>query len=285
MLDSRTMSEMLDDLKTTEEKYSFLLKKGFSLSQIQAILEKGASPDRRKTSRSETFAYHEKPVAQSTVTQTPEQIASSLLPAKEKQITPYTAQPTTKSPIKLNSNPSSTQFATIVGVFGSILLGVGLITLVSANWQGLSNEIKVLLLLGIMVFLQVLGFAIRMGKGMIHFGNAIMISGLFAFGANIFLISQIYNLSVDWADGFLYWFIGSSFVALLLNSRMIHTFCLGLLAIIGLGSGVTTASFQYRPYNTIAQYSSLALIAVACFVATMLVLQAKKHSNPSSTIL
>jgi uncharacterized membrane protein len=53
---------------------------------------------------------------------------------------------------------ASDRFITILIGVGSVLLGLGLITLVAANWQALSREFRVVLLLSLFLGVNISGF-------------------------------------------------------------------------------------------------------------------------------
>jgi len=104
---------------------------------------------------------------------------------------------------------SGITFLKVVSVLGAILVGVGVISLVAANWQEMTDTTKItLILLGIILAYSAGGY-VRFYKDMVYSGDALLLLGNIIFGAGIFLIGQIYNLQVEWPDGFMLWTLGS----------------------------------------------------------------------------
>jgi uncharacterized membrane protein len=108
---------------------------------------------------------------------------------------------------------SNNGFIAVVITFGCILLGLGVITFVAANWQVWSKPIKVCILLGFFIVTNIVGFYTwqratenwqsRLGQGLLLVGSLIL-------GANIGLMSQmfhqtgaVYQLYLIWGSGVL----------------------------------------------------------------------------------
>ena len=119
----------------------------------------------------------------------------------------------------------------LIGV-GSILLGLGVITFVAANWQAVSRELKFTLLLTLFFVVNISGFYLfrqpnqlnqrqhRLGKGLLLLGAVIL-------GANMALLAQMFHISGSSYQLFLSWGLGV--LAMAYSLRL--TF-LGLLAIL-----------------------------------------------------
>ena len=135
------------------------------------------------------------------------------------------------------------RFITILVGLGSILLGLGVITFVAANWQVWPRELKVTLLLSLFIAVNVAGFYLwkrpvietrhgtflhqqqQLGQGLLLFGSLIL-------GANMALMSQMFHINRSGYELFLSWGLGVLAMAysLRLNS-------LGVLAILLIGLG------------------------------------------------
>ncbi|VXD22300.1 conserved membrane hypothetical protein [Planktothrix serta PCC 8927] len=110
---------------------------------------------------------------------------------------------------------ASSRFVMILIGLGSILLGLGVITFVAANWQDWSKVVKVILLLSLFIGVNAAGFYLwkqpsesfqvgrkrRLGEGLLLFGALIL-------GANIALMGQIFHQSGSPYELFLVWGIG-----------------------------------------------------------------------------
>ena len=92
-------------------------------------------------------------------------------------------------------------------VFGSIMVGAGILLFVAAHWDDLSPAQRFLL-----VLTMIAGFHIAAGALMPRLrvlGIALHAVGTVALGAGIFLAGQIFNLQEHWPGGILLWAIGA----------------------------------------------------------------------------
>ena len=130
---------------------------------------------------------------------------------------------------------ASNRFVAILLGLGGILLGLGIITFVAANWQAWSREIKVTLLLFLFMSTNVTGFFLwryppqqwqhRLGQGLLLLGALIL-------GANLGLISQMFHLGGPVYQLFLVWGLGVTAMAYGLRITS-----LGVMAVILVGIG------------------------------------------------
>jgi uncharacterized membrane protein len=127
------------------------------------------------------------------------------------------------------------RFVGIVVSLGSILLGFSAITFVAANWQVLSRELKLLLLLGLFVGVNIAGFYLyrkpsslqnSRGDWQPRLGQSLLLLGALILGANLALIGQIFH-SGSTADLGLLWGLG-----VLLMAYSLRLTSLGVLAIL-----------------------------------------------------
>lgn len=107
--------------------------------------------------------------------------------------------------------------ATVVGMFGGLLVGLGVIAFVSANWQ----EIPRVGRLGLLAAALALSYG---AAGMLDRRNlrvfaevALLVAGL-VFAATIALVGQSYHLSGEFADAIVLWLIGVFAAAALTGS-------------------------------------------------------------------
>lgn len=131
------------------------------------------------------------------------------------------------------------RFIVILISLGSILLGLSAITFVAANWQAISRELKLLLLLLLLVGVNAAGFYLwrhptltdrrqwqqRLGQGLLLLGALIL-------GANLALVGQLFHINGATAELCLIW--GLAVLAMAYSLRLSS---LGVLAIglIGIG--------------------------------------------------
>lgn len=110
------------------------------------------------------------------------------------------------------------QFTTVLISLGGILLGLGVITFVAANWTVWSREVKVILLMVTFLAINTIGFYLWRSpakNGLQKLGAALLLLGGLTLGANISLVSQmfhqtgeLYQLCLVW--GLAVWLMGLS---------------------------------------------------------------------------
>ena len=98
---------------------------------------------------------------------------------------------------------------------GSILIGLGIITFVAANWQELSRNIKVIILLSLLISINTTGFYFwrELSSSRHRLGNGLLILGALILGANMGLIGQLFHSSSPFYELLLAWGIGILFMA------------------------------------------------------------------------
>ncbi|MBW4665716.1 MAG: DUF2157 domain-containing protein [Chroococcus sp. CMT-3BRIN-NPC107] len=105
---------------------------------------------------------------------------------------------------------SRNQFVGVLIGLGSILIGLGVITFVAANWQELSKNAKVLLLLSLFITVNVTGFYIwrKSNDSSQRLGTGLLILGALILGANMALMGQIYQVNNPFYELMLAWGVG-----------------------------------------------------------------------------
>ncbi|WP_414573983.1 DUF2157 domain-containing protein [Nostoc sp. CCY 9925] len=126
------------------------------------------------------------------------------------------------------------RFIAIVVAIGSILLCLGIITFVAANWQSGSREVKFILLMSLFFATAITGFytwrkreAKKPQPSKRLLGEGLLILSAFILGANLLLMAQMFNISGSISQLFLAWGFG---VAVLAYSLFLNS--LGILSII-----------------------------------------------------
>jgi uncharacterized membrane protein len=115
----------------------------------------------------------------------------------------------------------------ILATFGSIVTGLGVILLIAANWDTISDMTKTLLMIGATGIAYLLGYYfsyIHTSYG--KTGQALMLLGSLLYGASILLLGQIYNLGGTFASALLVWTLPVLLLAY--ASRFITLFFLGI---------------------------------------------------------
>jgi uncharacterized membrane protein len=127
------------------------------------------------------------------------------------------------------------RFTLILLGLGSVLLGLGIITFVAANWQVWSREWKVILLLSGFVGINAAGFYLwrrPTERWQRRLGQGLLLLGALVLGANMALMSQLFHQSGLLYQLFIVWGLGVLAMAYSLRLTL-----LGILAqlLIGLG--------------------------------------------------
>ena len=126
------------------------------------------------------------------------------------------------------------RFVMILMGLGSILIGLGVITFVAANWQALPREGKVTLLLSLFIGVNVAGFYLwrRPQGGQQRFGHGLLLLGALLLGANMGLMGQMFHIDKPFYELLLAWGVG-----VLAMAYSLRLTSLGVLSIILIGLG------------------------------------------------
>ena len=120
-------------------------------------------------------------------------------------------------------------------LLGALLLGMGAITFIAANWQQLNGLTRLLIGLGGLYANTGLLFVVdRQQPGHWLFHGLVLLL-VILFGANIMLIAQTFHINAHWPNGILLWSLGAVVIALLLNSQLAMAAAL-LLSMLWSGS-------------------------------------------------
>ncbi len=107
--------------------------------------------------------------------------------------------------------------AAVLSMLAAVLLGFAVMSFVGANWQDMSKLLRIGLLFAAL-WAATLGAGAFFQRGMDGFGHAAAMLGSAIFGANIMLISQMYNMDGNAPDAVLVWAAGALLSGLLLRS-------------------------------------------------------------------
>jgi uncharacterized membrane protein len=112
---------------------------------------------------------------------------------------------------------ASNRFISILLGVGGILLGLGAITFVAANWQQWSREFRVFLLLSLLVAINAAGYYLWQWpapqRGQHRLGHGLLLTGALILGANLALMSQMFHQSGATYVLYLVWSFGVGIMA------------------------------------------------------------------------
>jgi len=105
-----------------------------------------------------------------------------------------------------------------LGVMGAVLLGAGVIAFFAANWSAMAKLAKLAVLFGGM-WAAYGAAGVLTARGSRAIGQALLLLAVILFGANIFLVAQIYHIDSHYPNGILMWSLGALLVAWLMDSQ------------------------------------------------------------------
>jgi hypothetical protein len=127
------------------------------------------------------------------------------------------------------------RLATTITVLGSILVGVGVLLFIASNWSEIPRWGKLALIFTGMLSSYGAGYYLRYeAESYPKAGAALIFVGSMVFGAGIFLIAQIYHITVHYPNGPLMWGLAVLPLAYLLRLRSILSLSL-LVLLVWLG--------------------------------------------------
>ncbi len=162
---------------------------------------------------------------------------------------------------EVRTKAGSGRLITVVSVLGSILVGLGIILFVASNWHVIPKIGKLALLFGTMIGTYGAGYYMRcVRQNYAKVGASLIFLGTIVFGANIYLIAQIYNISVHYPNGELLWVLGTLPLAYVLRFRTILILAL-INLLIWLGMEANFWLHEPHYYSSVAAFIPLYLAA------------------------
>jgi uncharacterized membrane protein len=151
--------------------------------------------------------------------------------------------------------------AAILGVLGALLIGLGVIAFVAANWETMPRVYRFGTLIGTLAIAYLVAGLLR-SHGLRVFSEAALLLAGLVFAAAIALIGQTYHLSGDFADAVMLWEAGMIAAAVLAGSPVLAT-----LAMLGAGYWAWLGVIEA---GAIPHWPSLVVILIGGIVATWL---------------
>lgn len=111
----------------------------------------------------------------------------------------------------------------LIAVLGSILVGIGVLLIVGANWEEIPHLLRLVLLLGSIGVCYRLGYELAYERRTaVAGGTALLLLGSLLYGSSIFLIAQMYHVGGHGGEqqGLIYWVAGVLPLAYVLRSRL-----------------------------------------------------------------
>jgi uncharacterized membrane protein len=95
---------------------------------------------------------------------------------------------------------------TTISILGAILVGVGVILFIASNWSAIPSWGRLFIVFSSMLASYGFGFYLRYeARNYPRVGASLILLGSLIFGAGMFLIAQIYHITVHYPNGPLLW--------------------------------------------------------------------------------
>ncbi len=163
---------------------------------------------------------------------------------------------------EIEEKAGSNKLITTISILGAILVGIGFILFIASNWSEIPRVGKLGIIFGAMLISYIFGFYLRYErKNYPKIGASLILLGTIIFGAGIFLIAQIYNITVHYPNGPLMWGLAILPLAYLLRFKSVLTLAL-LVLCIWLGMELT--------FHIADDYSYIKMVVVFFMSGVML---------------
>ena len=133
----------------------------------------------------------------------------------------------------------------------ALLVGAGVLLLISFNWEGLHTAAKLLLIFGTILGTYYGAFRLRQ-REMIGLSNVLFFLGAFFYGCGIMLIGQMFHLSGHPTDAVWWWALGVLPLAVCLESLLLHAL---VVALLGMWCGGEILGFGNLGLNLLFRWS------------------------------
>jgi uncharacterized membrane protein len=151
--------------------------------------------------------------------------------------------------------------AGVVGTIGAVLIGLGVLAFVGANWEAMPRLYRFGLLIAALAIAYIFA-GVFLSRGFRVFSEAALLVAGLVFAASIALIGQTYHMAGDFQGALMLWEAGMIGAAVLTGSSV-----LTMLATIGAGYWLWLATVENQ---VLPHFESLFVILVGGVIATVL---------------
>ena len=122
------------------------------------------------------------------------------------------------------------------------LVGLAALLLIGYNWEQLSRESKLAMILGTVALTHAGAFSLRYKRNARALSDKVFFLGCLFYGAGIWLVAQVFHLDAHYPDGVWWWAVGALPFALALETRALHAL---VIALLGLWAGMEVLEFDH----------------------------------------
>jgi uncharacterized membrane protein len=174
---------------------------------------------------------------------------------------------------KLEAESSSAFISALIGL-GAILIGLGMLSFVAANWQYLNKPLRITILLSALLAVNSSGFSLwqrspsaqaklsgnqRLAQGLLLLGGLVL-------GANIALLAQLFHISGEIFVLFMGWSIGVLFMAYALGMTSLAVMAIALMGCGYWAAAVAGSALVTAPSWAQWLYSYMPLCSLVLFL-------------------
>jgi len=165
---------------------------------------------------------------------------------------------------KADEKVGSGKLITTISILGSILVGAGVILFIASNWSAIPNWGRLFIVFSSMLASYGSGFYIRYeAKNYPKVGASLILLGSFIFGAGMFLIAQIYHITVHYPNGPLLWGLFVLPLAYLLRFKSLLSLAILVLLIwLGMEAHLQAFHSSYLETTTLVPLFFMAGVAL-----------------------
>jgi uncharacterized membrane protein len=162
---------------------------------------------------------------------------------------------------KKETPDTGSRFVQIFSVFGSLVTWLWVILLIAANWDGISDMMKTILMIGstILIYLIAYYFSYR-NTDYPKTGQALFFLGSMFYGAAIMLLGQIYNLWGTFDQALLVWSLWVFPLAYL--TRFTSLFLLSLALLYSYIFARLTNSWEFSGFSVANVFILIGLVSL-----------------------
>ncbi len=129
---------------------------------------------------------------------------------------------------KPSGDSNHSRMITAIVIIGAVFVGIGIASLIAANWSTISPTTKVVIILCMMLSSYAGGWYLLEHTKATRSGAALILLGALIYGGGIFLVAQIFHIRAEWLDGMVLWIIGVIAIAIALQT-IIPLFVLAMI--------------------------------------------------------
>ncbi len=156
---------------------------------------------------------------------------------------------------------------TVMAILGSVLVGLGTLLFIGANWNQIAAVYKLIVIFSAIVAAHAAGWYFRFEPGSKpKLGTALLLLGSLFYGAGIWLIAQIFNLDINFTNGLLLWAAGTMASALVTRVAALGVLA-NLVCAYWLLSHNPMSAASGGPADTVGMLRFAAATASSMFIA------------------